>query len=200
MTRCPVCDHPLPEDRDRVGARCPTCRDPLYEPPGRIARPAREGEAACPVHAGMESVGVCLKCNQAVCETCRTRWRGQVWCAGCVDQALTAGEGSPEELRVPLGQARRAVGLGLAAWLAAGVSLLALREADRVFGSSAILATFAVLVLLAGSVLLAAAGMGQALAALRAGVARPLALIGLALAGGYVGVALGVGAIGLWQN
>ena len=56
MARCPSCEYPLPDDRERLGARCPNCRDPLYEPPTRYSRPAREGEAACTAHKGMEAV------------------------------------------------------------------------------------------------------------------------------------------------
>ena len=36
MARCPSCEYPLPDDRERLGARCLGCRDPLYEPAGRI--------------------------------------------------------------------------------------------------------------------------------------------------------------------
>jgi hypothetical protein len=200
MAHCPQCDYPIPDDRERVGARCPTCRDPLYEPVGRVARPAREGGAACPVHAGMESVGVCRRCGVWVCETCRTRWRGQVLCAACVEKALAAGEAAPEEARESFRQGVRAVVLGSAAWVAALLSLGALGWFDGGDAKTAVIATFLVFVMLAASVLAAAAGTGLAIAALRAqGGYRTLALTGLLVGGLYVGVALGIGALGLWQ-
>ena len=92
MPRCPHCDYPVPDDRERVGARCPNCHDPLYEPALRFSRRAREGEASCAAHPGMESVSVCARCNQHLCETCRTRWRNVIICAACVDRALASGE------------------------------------------------------------------------------------------------------------
>ena len=88
MARCPSCDYPLPEDRERMGSRCPSCKDPLYEPQGRIGRPVRMGEAACTVHPANESLGPCSRCGNFLCEVCRTRWRDQVLCAACVDRAL----------------------------------------------------------------------------------------------------------------
>ena len=87
MSRCPSCDYPLPADRERLGARCPNCRDPLYEPPGRLGRPAREGEGSCAVHTGVETVGVCARCGNYLCEVCRTQWRGQIICGACVQRA-----------------------------------------------------------------------------------------------------------------
>src|SRR6516162_9238402 len=93
MNRCPSCDYPLPADRERLGARCPNCRDPLYEPPGRIGRPAREGEGSCAVHEAVETVGVCARCGNYLCEVCRTQWRGQIVCGACVQRALEGGLG-----------------------------------------------------------------------------------------------------------
>jgi hypothetical protein len=201
MSRCPQCDYPIPDDRERVGARCPSCRDPLYEPPGRIARPAREGEASCPVHAGTESVGVCRRCGEWVCETCRTRWRGRVLCIACVEKALASGEAAPEQVRESFRQGLRAVLLGSAAWVVALLALGVLSRFDPGLGKPAVIATFVAFVVLAGSVLVAAAGAGLALAALRArGGPRSLVLTGLLVSGLYVGVALGAGALGLWQN
>src|SRR5262245_19420472 len=130
MARCPQCDYQIPDDRERVGARCPSCRDPLYEPVGRIARRVREGDAACPVHVGMESVGVCRRCGVWVCETWRTRWRGQLLCAACVEKALTAGEAASEEVRESFSQETRAMALGSAAWVVALLSLVVLGRFD----------------------------------------------------------------------
>ena len=201
MARCPQCDFPIPDDRDRVGARCASCRDPLYEPPGRVARPSREGEASCPVHAGMESVGVCLRCGAWVCETCRTRWRGQVLCVGCVEKALAAGESAPEALRESFRQALRAVVLGSASWVVAFLALGLMVRTDDATSKAGVVVTFLAFVALAGSVLVASVGVGLALAAIRAnGGFRSLAFAGLLLSGVYVGIALGLGALGLWQH
>ena len=100
MERCPVCDYALPLDRDALGARCTRCYQPLFEPMGRMARPVREGEAACAAHPDMESVGPCARCAAPMCETCRTAWRGELCCAACVDRALGSGEAAPEQQRI----------------------------------------------------------------------------------------------------
>src|SRR5262245_3809058 len=99
MERCATCEYFLPADREATGARCPRCRQPLYEPQGRMARPAREEEASCAAHAGMESVGPCSRCLAPMCETCRTMWRGQLCCPACVDRALAGDEAAPEQER-----------------------------------------------------------------------------------------------------
>ena len=105
MALCPSCDYPIPDDRERVGARCPNCREPLYEPPERFGRPVREGEGACGVHPECESVGPCGRCGTFMCETCRTKWRDQVLCAACVDRAMESKEAAPEQSRTHLRQA-----------------------------------------------------------------------------------------------
>jgi len=117
MALCPSCDYPIPDDRERVGARCPNCRDPLYEPPGRFGRPVREGEGACSVHPECESVGPCGRCGNFMCETCRTRWREQILCAACVDRALESREAAPEQSRTHFRQALTALVLGVGAWV-----------------------------------------------------------------------------------
>jgi len=199
-TRCPGCGYPVPDDRERAGARCPACHDPLYEPAGRHARPAREGEASCAVHAGVESVGACGRCGNYVCETCRTRWRGQVLCAACVDRALAAGESAPAQEREHRRQALASAALGAAAWLVAAAGFFVLsRPAPG--GRAGVVVTFVGLSALAADALLAAAAAGAGLAALRAGGGRRgLALAGLVLGASYVGVIVGLGALGLWQN
>jgi hypothetical protein len=198
MARCPSCDYPLPDDRERVGARCPRCRDPLYEPAGRIPRPARPGEAACPVHAGIESVGVCLRCGEQVCEVCRTRWRREIVCAACVDRALHTHEATPEQARSHRRQARLALLFGGGAWLPSALALGVLQAA----GSQApVLLTFVAFLIVAGDMLVAALGVGQAVAALRTrGEYMARASLGLLLGGLYVGAGLGAGTLFLWQN
>src|SRR5260370_829997 len=121
MARCPSCDYPLPEDREKVGARCPTCKDPLYEPPGRVGRPAREGEGQCPVHPGVETVGTCRRCGNYLCEVCRTRWREFILCAACVQRALDAKEAAPELETAQRRQALLSIGLGAGLW---GVAII----------------------------------------------------------------------------
>jgi hypothetical protein len=190
----------LPDDRERVGARCPSCHDPLYEPSTRFSRLARPDEASCAVHAGMESVGTCDRCGKQVCETCRTRWRGRIWCAACVDQALGGGENAPEQPRIHSRQAFLAVGLGLGAWIVSLLAVVLLLALIRRSGEAPG-ATFLVGLVLMSNILVAAVGVGQALAALRSGGdRRVLALVGLGLSGLYVGVLLGLGVFGLWQQ
>jgi hypothetical protein len=146
----------------------------------------------------VESVGVCRRCGGHVCEVCRTRWRGDILCAACVDRAFRAGEAAPEQARSQERQARLSLVLGGAAWLASASGLGVLRLA----GSQApVVLTFAVFLLLAAGVLAAACGVGQAVAALRTrGEAAPLATAGLVLGGLYVGLALGAGTLFLWQS
>jgi hypothetical protein len=191
----------LPDDRERIGARCPNCRDPLYEPPTRFSRLARPDEASCAVHAGMESVGTCDRCGKQVCETCRTRWRGRIWCAPCVDQALGGGEHASEQARTHSRQAYLALGLGSAVWIVSLLALLLLQVLARRTGPASPGAVFLVGLVLVSNILVAAIGVGQALAALRSGGQRGgVALVGLGLSGLYVGVLLGLGVIGLWQS
>src|SRR5947209_9972846 len=123
MARCPHCDYPIPDDRERVGARCPSCHDPLYEPAERFSRRAREGEASCALHAHMESVGLCARCGQHLCETCRTRWRGVIVCAACTDQALATSEASSEQGRIHSRQATASALLSGGAWLGGGLAV-----------------------------------------------------------------------------
>src|SRR5438132_1594934 len=119
MARCPSCEYPLPENRERVGARCPNCRDPLYEPPGRFARPARPGEAACAAHPTNESIGPCGRCGNYLCEVCRTRWRDQVLCAACIERALGSDEATPEQTKASFRQALMSLLFGIASWVIA---------------------------------------------------------------------------------
>jgi hypothetical protein len=116
MPRCPSCDNLLPDDRNQVGARCPNCKDPLYEPPGRVGRPAREGEGQCPVHPGVETVGTCRRCGNYLCEVCRTRWRAYMLCAACVQRALDAKEAAPELDSAHRRQALLSLFLGVGLW------------------------------------------------------------------------------------
>jgi hypothetical protein len=200
MARCPSCDYPLPDDRDRVGARCPNCRQPIYEPPTRMARPAREGESSCPVHAGMETVGVCGRCGNYLCEVCRTRWRGVILCAACVDRALGTSEAAPEQERAHFRQAVLAVVLGLAAWVFSALALVGIGVLSA-GGQVAVGLVLLLVFVLAFDVLLAALGVGQATAALRVrGNHMILATLGLIVSGLYVGVMLGLGTFNLWQN
>lgn len=207
MARCPHCDQTLPADRRLVGARCPVCRDPLDEPAGRQSRPSRQEEASCAAHPGMESVGFCARCNRSLCEVCRTPWRGLIVCAACVDRALARGEA----VLAPTGEAadntagaRRRQGwtsLGFAglAWLLGTLAVLTLQYNDRLTDRRVVGVTLAALALLAGAVLPAAAGVGQALATLRRGSAA-LALVGLVLGALYIGVVVAVATLTLWQT
>jgi hypothetical protein len=200
MARCPHCDYPVPDDRERVGARCASCRDPLYEPALRFSRRSREGEASCAVHAGMESVSVCARCNRHLCETCRTRWRNVIICAACADRALGSGEAIAARTGDGALQARAGLLMSGGAWLAAALAMVGLWLFSGASDTAAVF-TFLSLVLLAAAVPLAAAGVGQAAAALRAaGPRRWLAGAALALGGLYIGLLMGLGTLALWQN
>jgi hypothetical protein len=200
MARCPSCEYPLPENRERVGARCPSCRDPLYEPPGRFARAAREGEAACAAHPKNESLGPCGRCGNYLCEVCRTRWRDQVLCPACVERALGSDEATPEQAKAAFRQALTALLLGISAWV---IAVLAFVMLIAVFTSSEpttwVLGLF-VLGLL-GAAAAAVFSIGQAVAVLRArGNHMIMATISMILSGLYLGAMLGNVVLGVWQS
>jgi hypothetical protein len=194
MPRCPSCDYPLPPDRERLGARCPNCRDPLYEPPGRVGRPAREGEGACAAHPGQEAVGTCGRCGNYFCEVCRTRWRDSILCAACVERAVAAREAAPEQARAQFRQALLAVLLGGGAW---GAMILAqlLTLVSKAQAAVALLVLF----LGACSLLMGVLGLGQATAVLRTrGHHMILGTIGLIVSGLFLGVFIGFFTFLLW--
>jgi hypothetical protein len=201
MARCPSCDYPLPEDRERLGARCPNCRDPLYEPPGRFGRPVREGETACTIHPGNEALGTCGRCGNYICEVCRSKWRGQLLCPACVNRALEANEAAPEQVRTHFRQAILALVFGGGAWVVTVlafvvVGLLAGGGTSQEFVGAALMMMF----LLLCATLIALFGVGQAAAALRTrGNHMILATIGLILSGLNVGGMIGLMVFAFWQ-
>jgi hypothetical protein len=197
MNRCPSCDYPLPQDRERIGARCPNCRDPLYEPPGRASRPVQPGEGACALHDGRETVGTCGRCGNYFCEVCRTRWRDRILCAACADRALALREATPEQDRAHFRQALLGLLMGLGAWVLfiLGMFLIV----------AAALANNNPLLLLVGllgfvsAMLLAVVGTGLAAAALRArGRHMIMATSGLLIGGLFLGAFLGNYILNLW--
>jgi hypothetical protein len=204
MALCPSCDYPIPDDRNRVGARCPNCRDPLYEPPERFGRPVREGEGACSVHPECESVGPCGRCGNFMCETCRTKWRNQILCAACVDRAMESKEAAPEQSASQLRQAILALSLGIGAWVMCLVGVLV--AGLGVAASGGQMAGTLIWGLLAVVVLLVAAGValfgvGQAAAVLRArGAYMIMATISLVIGGLYVGFFIGLFAVSIYMR
>lgn len=194
MARCPSCDYPLPPDRERIGARCPNCRDPLYEPPGRIGRPAREGEGACALHAGQEAVGTCGRCGNYFCEVCRTRWRDQILCAACVERAVASREAAPGQSRTHFRQALLGLLLGGGAWGA-----IILTQLLALAGAPEVLVGLMVLFLGAAALLMGALGLGQAAAVLRTrGPHMILGTIGLIVSGLFLGAFIGFFSFLLW--
>lgn len=202
MARCPSCDYPLPDNRERLGARCPNCRNPLYEPAGNPVRKAREGEAACAAHPGNESVGTCSRCGNYLCDVCRSRWREQVVCAACVSRFLEAREAVPEQARASLRRALVSLGLGIGAWVLCLLGALVGGLVAAAGGPNAMLiAVLLVFAVLLGASVVALLGIGQAAAVLRArGSHMILATIGLILGGLYVGLLVGMFALNLWQT
>jgi hypothetical protein len=202
MARCPHCDFPLPSDRERLGARCANCRDPLYEPPARFSRKAHPDESSCAVHAGMEAVGTCARCGNFMCETCRTPYRNLLVCAACVDRALEAGEGAPEQDRQLFRQALFSLLLGGVAWLltAAAVLLVQVVAAGGDPQKPPVGLILLLALVLFGDLVPAVFAMGLGAAALR----RPgghmiLATFGLILGGLYVGTLLGTLVLAVWE-
>ncbi len=201
MARCLTCNYPLPDDRTRLGARCPNCHDPLYEPASRVTRPAREEDPSCAIHVGLESVGVCLRCGNYVCETCRTPWWGRILCPSCVSKALLTNESIPGQTRELTQQARISIFCAAFAWGLAVVAIVALYTLGARPGRVGLVATFLSFITLAVNVLLATVGTGHALAALRGeGEHRWLALGGLIGSSLYVALVMGMAALNLWQQ
>jgi hypothetical protein len=206
MARCPSCDYPLPEDRERLGARCPNCRDPLYEPPARHSRPARAGDGACAVHAGRESVGTCGRCGNYLCAVCRTPWRDRILCAACVERALESREAAPEQARAHARGAILSVCLGGGAWLLSALMVLLIalivanaKGAEPTPGQLFLVGIMGLVIL--ADLFPAALGLGQAVAALRIrGSHMVLATIGLVLSGLYLGAFIGIFTWRVTQN
>lgn len=199
-SRCPSCDYPLPADRERLGARCTNCRDPLYEPPGRIGRPAREGEGSCAVHTGVETVGVCARCGNYLCEVCRTSWRGQIICGACVQRALETKEASPEASRQTFFQALLSLGLGVGAWVLTAGGFMVMVAAVAIAVKEAQVFLLLGVAVLAVAVALAVFGMGIATAVLRArGGSMILAVVGLLINCMLIGSSIGFWVLTLWQ-
>jgi len=199
MARCPSCDYPLPEDRERLGARCPNCRDPLYEPIGRYGRFVRPGEAACAVHTVSESVGTCQRCGNYLCEVCRTSWKNQILCAACVDRALQSREATPEQGRIHFRQALLGLCLGLGAWILSLLIFLAVVLLTAASGEMNVGLIFAMMMLFMANAVIALFGVGNAAAALRTrGNHMILATLGLILSGLYVGVLIGMMTFNMW--
>ncbi len=204
MARCPSCDYPLPEDRERLGARCPNCRDPLYEPPARHSRPARDGDGSCALHAGRESVGTCGRCGNYLCAVCRTPWRNYILCPACVERALDSREAAPEQARAHARQAVLSICLSGGAWLLSALMIVLI--AGVTAGSSQPTGGKIGLVLLASLVIMAdlfpaALGLGQAVAAIRVrGTHMIVATIGLVLGGLYLGAFIGIFTWAVAQN
>lgn len=199
MDRCPSCSYPLPHDRERLGARCPNCRDPLYEPPGRLSRPLREGEGACALHAGRETVGTCGRCGNYFCETCRTRWRDQIVCVACAERAFASHEASPEQARAHFRQALIGLLLGLGAWGVFIVGVVLIVAVTAVNRQMVLAVGLVVILFFTTAMLLAVTGAGHAAAALRTrGQHMIMATIGLLISGLFLGVFLGNYILQLW--
>ncbi len=202
MARCPSCDYPLPDDREKVGSRCPNCRDPLYEPPGRVGRPAREGEGQCPVHPGVETVGTCRRCGNYLCEVCRTNWREYILCAACVQRALDSKEAQPELERTHRRQALLSLGLGVGTWVVTILSFVVFGICAAASGAGgggapnvgvAVVAMLVLLGCIPVAALMAIFGIGSAAAALRPrGAHMLLATGGLLLSCVYLGGVIGL--------
>lgn len=199
MARCPSCEYPLPENRERVGARCPSCRDPLYEPPGRFARAARPGEAACASHPQNESLGPCGRCGNYLCEVCRTRWRDQVLCAACTERALGSNEATPEQAKAAFRQALWSLLLGIGAWVIAILDFVLAAVLLVSMGPSIALGLM-IIVGFAGAAVAAVFAIGQSVSVLRARVNHMLmATAGLLVSGLYVAVLIGYFVLVVWQ-
>ncbi len=205
MPRCPTCGCPLPEDRDRAGARCPHCREPLYQRPGRVPREVRPGEAACTVHPGSVSVGTCGRCGNFLCETCRTRWADHVLCTACVERALRGGGAGPGGDRSHFRRAAFGLAGGIGGWVLTGLAaggaaaVAAANKGEPAGDAASFFLGLLVLTLITAAGVLSLVGLGQSAAALRTrGDNMILATLGLLLSGTHVGALVGLFLFEIW--
>jgi hypothetical protein len=152
------------------------------------------------VHAGRRSVGTCGRCGNYLCEVCRTPWRGKILCTPCVDRALESGEAAPEQARAHARQAILSLCLGVAAWVL-GVLLILLMGFLASNSAGHIGLVLLAMLFLMGDTLVAALGLGQAIAALRArGNHMIVATAGLILSGLFLGVFIGLFTFSVWSS
>jgi hypothetical protein len=197
----------LGEDQNKVGARCPRCREPLYQRKGRFPRDAEEGEAECSVHPGSVSIGICARCGNFLCETCRTPWDDRIQCAGCVDRAIQSGDLASGAKRSHSRQAAFGLAGGILAWLltaALGViAWLVVRGqggGNTEAGVAALLGLL-MLVVISLAVSVALLGIGFSTAALRVrGDSMIVATLGLLLNGLHIGALVGIFLFSIWVH
>jgi hypothetical protein len=198
---CRYCGEFIAGDPDKVGARCPRCREPMYEKtdPRRQPEEAGGNGKACAVHPKNAAASNCQRCGAAVCPVCRTRWRDEVVCPGCLEKVMEVRHVRPEEYYAHRRQALLGLALGGAAWvvtLATALPLLALRGADSEQGL-----LVAVGVVALTSLLPSLCGAGQAAAAVRArGDWLRAATCGLLLSASHAGVVLGLVLFAVWNR
>jgi hypothetical protein len=189
VIRCRSCRRGVYDDR--AGARCPRCHEPLYERndiPTQAADTAGLEESRCAVHPHNLAVGTCRHCGNYICNVCWTRWRGSRACVACVERALDAGEGSPQEARAHFRQALLGLVFGVVAWV---MILLAIFAITLSSGNIIALGMGSLMVI--GSLFLSAPGVAQGAAAVRArGNHMILATCGLLLSALQAGAVIGL--------
>ncbi|HZT82903.1 MAG TPA: hypothetical protein VFA26_21915, partial [Gemmataceae bacterium] len=167
----------------------------------RPGGPERAGEesAACALHPGNASTGLCQRCGNFVCSVCRTRFRGQTLCLACVERFLAeqrpgSGLTNPEEAGAHKRQAIIAAASGVASWalLGGGLLLIVLGVEGGPTNPLVLLVLVGFALMMAGPAV-SAVGIGQALAALRTrGNYMILATAGLILSCLQAGALIGL--------
>src|SRR5438045_1977510 len=100
MIECPYCYRVFRQPPEKMGARCPKCRMPLYEDPSKRRKSAERDLGPCALHADAQGVAKCVRCERLVCQTCRTRWQGEIVCPQCVEHSIADDEPSPQEAQI----------------------------------------------------------------------------------------------------
>jgi hypothetical protein len=199
MIECPYCYRVYRQPPEKMGARCPKCRMPLYEDPARRRKTAENNQGTCALHPGVPAVAKCGRCNNPLCQTCRTRWQEEIACPSCVDHSILDDEASPQEAHLQTRQAWVSVILGLVGWMLFLLTLAPLSTFHQ--PSVQKMMIFGVYFFFLFSILPSLFGLGHALAALRLrGDYRTLATCGLVCAGSQIGLALGIIVINIWHN
>ena len=199
MIECPFCYRVFRQPPEKLGARCPKCKMPLYEDPTKRRNSPEKDFGPCLQHPETATVAKCSRCDQPVCQACRTRWHQEIVCPQCVDNSVADDEPSPQEAQMQTKQAWFSVIFAVSGWT---VLLLTLAPYSS-FQQLPVTSTIKILTyfLFLGSFVPAIFGLGYAVAAVRLrGDHIKLATCGLVSAGSQLGLAIGVIILNLWHN
>lgn len=199
MIECPYCYRVFRQTPEKLGARCPKCKMPLYEDPSKRRKTPDKDYGHCLQHPDLPALTTCSRCNQPICQGCRTRWHEEPVCPRCVDESIADDEPSPREAQMQMKHAWFSVILGVVGWGLLLLTLAPLATFHTRQASAGIV--FLTYLLFLGSFLPAVFGLSCGVSAVRLrGDFGKLATCGLVGAGAQLGLAIGVIVINVWHN